>query len=203
MMHIIFTQKFALRDLLHFTVRKKKCFATIHEAVKTGDVEELAYMVKNGASINEVDREHKFTPLQWAAHTGSLEVRHPFCFVVRSYHDRKSNSKALYTIQDTNYLEFVTPTSPISPACNDTFACCACIQCLHWLLWHGADTSDATPRGWTAAHLAAIRGQDACMQVRELLYQYVVLSSHPVFFKSTFFLIQYVAQFTQLKQFLL
>ncbi|KAK1168202.1 ankyrin repeat domain-containing protein 42-like [Acipenser oxyrinchus oxyrinchus] len=108
-MYIIFTQTFALRDFLHFTVRKKKCFATIHEAVKSGDAEELAYMVKNGASINEVDREHKFTPLQWAAHTGSLE-------------------------------------------------------CLHWLLWHGADTSDVTPRGWTAAHLAAIRGQDACMQ---------------------------------------
>lgn len=38
-------------------------------------------------------------------------------------------------------------------------------QCLHWLLWHGADTTRVTVRGWTAAHLAAIRGQDACMQV--------------------------------------
>lgn len=40
-----------------------------------------------------------------------------------------------------------------------------CIQCLHWLLWHGADIAQATTRGWTAAHIAAIRGQDACMQV--------------------------------------
>ena len=38
-------------------------------------------------------------------------------------------------------------------------------QCLHWLLWHGADTTDVTPRGWTPAHIAAMRGQDACMQV--------------------------------------
>lgn len=38
-------------------------------------------------------------------------------------------------------------------------------QCLHWLLWHGADVTRVTVRGWTAAHLAAIRGQDACMQV--------------------------------------
>nr|XP_002124556.2 ankyrin repeat domain-containing protein 42-like [Ciona intestinalis] len=45
---------------------------------------------------------------------------------------------------------------------------CACfvgaLECLHWLLWHGADTSDVTPRGWTPSHIAAIRGQDACMQ---------------------------------------
>ncbi|XP_009991147.1 PREDICTED: ankyrin repeat domain-containing protein 42 [Tauraco erythrolophus] len=38
------------------------------------------------------------------------------------------------------------------------------LECLHWLLWHGADTTRVTVRGWTAAHLAAIRGQDACMQ---------------------------------------
>uniref|UniRef100_UPI00398E7B30 ankyrin repeat domain-containing protein 42-like n=1 Tax=Pristiophorus japonicus TaxID=55135 RepID=UPI00398E7B30 len=89
--------------------RKKKSFVSIHDAVKASDVEELEQMVKNGASINEVDRIHKFTPLQWAAHSDSLE-------------------------------------------------------CLHWLLWHGADMTDVTPRGWTAAHIAAIRGRDACMQ---------------------------------------
>ncbi|XP_075054738.1 ankyrin repeat domain-containing protein 42 isoform X2 [Mixophyes fleayi] len=66
-------------------------------------------MVKNGTHVNEVDSIHKFTPLHWAAHSGSLE-------------------------------------------------------CLHWLLWHGADITDVTTRGWTAAHLSAIRGQDACMQ---------------------------------------
>ena len=38
-------------------------------------------------------------------------------------------------------------------------------QCLHWLLWHGADTTVTTPRGWTPAHIAAIKGQDACVQV--------------------------------------
>ncbi|XP_052258564.1 ankyrin repeat domain-containing protein 42-like [Dreissena polymorpha] len=37
-------------------------------------------------------------------------------------------------------------------------------QCLHWLLWHGADTTVTTPKGWTPAHIAAIRGQDACLQ---------------------------------------
>nr|XP_017508734.2 ankyrin repeat domain-containing protein 42 isoform X1 [Manis javanica] len=38
------------------------------------------------------------------------------------------------------------------------------LECLHWLLWHGADIAQVTTQGWTAAHIAAIRGQDACMQ---------------------------------------
>uniref|UniRef100_H2YPE9 Uncharacterized protein n=1 Tax=Ciona savignyi TaxID=51511 RepID=H2YPE9_CIOSA len=45
---------------------------------------------------------------------------------------------------------------------------CACyvgeLECLHWLLWHGADTSDVTTRGWTPAHIAAIRGHGSCIQ---------------------------------------
>ena len=42
------------------------------------------------------------------------------------------------------------------------------IQCLHWLLWHGASCSETTPDGWTPAHIAAIRGQDASIQVSRL-----------------------------------
>ncbi|KAJ8405887.1 hypothetical protein AAFF_G00313240 [Aldrovandia affinis] len=82
---------------------------TVHDAVRAGNVKELAVMVKNGADINEVDKKHTFTPLHWASHAGSLE-------------------------------------------------------CLHWLLWQGADITCTTVQGWTAAHIAAIRGQDACMQ---------------------------------------
>ena len=48
---------------------------------------------------------------------------------------------------------------PILCMCNSVF------QCLHWLLWHGADANVTTTKGWTPAHIAAIRGQDACMQV--------------------------------------
>uniref|UniRef100_A0A1I8FM01 ANK_REP_REGION domain-containing protein n=1 Tax=Macrostomum lignano TaxID=282301 RepID=A0A1I8FM01_9PLAT len=36
--------------------------------------------------------------------------------------------------------------------------------CMHWLLWHGADATVTNPRGWTPVSVAAIRGQDACMQ---------------------------------------
>ncbi|XP_054949760.1 ankyrin repeat domain-containing protein 42 isoform X6 [Pan paniscus] len=89
--------------------RKKVHFGSIHDAVRAGDVKQLSEIVVRGASINELDVLHKFTPLHWAAHSGSLE-------------------------------------------------------CLHWLLWHGADITHVTTRGWTASHIAAIRGQDACVQ---------------------------------------
>ncbi|XP_044775202.1 ankyrin repeat domain-containing protein 42 isoform X4 [Neomonachus schauinslandi] len=89
--------------------RKKVHFGNIHDAVRAGDVKQLSDIIERGVCINEVDILHKFTPLHWAAHSGSLE-------------------------------------------------------CLHWLLWHGADIAQVTLRGWTAAHIAAIRGQDACMQ---------------------------------------
>ncbi|XP_036047227.1 ankyrin repeat domain-containing protein 42 isoform X3 [Onychomys torridus] len=89
--------------------RKKVHFSSIHDAVRAGDVQQLSDLVGRGANLNEVDVLHQFTPLHWAAHSGSLE-------------------------------------------------------CLHWLLWQGADTTQRTARGWTVAHIAAIRGQDACMQ---------------------------------------
>lgn len=57
-------------------VKKQQNYTSVHEAVKAGDVEQLASMIKSGASINEVDVVHKFTPLQCAAHSGSLEVKH-------------------------------------------------------------------------------------------------------------------------------
>jgi len=57
-------------------VKKKQNYTSVHEAVKAGDVEQLASMIKSGAGINKVDLIHKFTPLHCAAHSGSLEVKH-------------------------------------------------------------------------------------------------------------------------------
>jgi len=36
---------------------------------------------------------------------------------------------------------------------------------MHWLLWHGANINAKSKDGWTAAHIAAIRGRSNCMQV--------------------------------------
>ena len=38
------------------------------------------------------------------------------------------------------------------------------IECLHWLLWHGADCHIQSTEGWTPAHVGAIRGRDLCLQ---------------------------------------
>lgn len=84
-------------------------YQTIHDAVRNCDVLHLEVMVKNGASVNEVEPKDKFTPLHTACNTGSLE-------------------------------------------------------CLHWLLWHGADPTVTTPRGWTPAHIASIRGFENCIE---------------------------------------
>lgn len=56
---------------------EKVRLASIHEAVRYGDVLELQSMVQRGAGINDPDAKFKFTPLHWAAHHGSLEVREP------------------------------------------------------------------------------------------------------------------------------
>ena len=46
-------------------------------------------------------------------------------------------------------------------------------KCMHWLLWQSADMDAQTPKGWTPAHIAAIRGHDACIQVRRFLFEFV------------------------------
>lgn len=90
--------------------RRDYRYGSIHEAVCAGDVAQVEAMVRDGASVNELeDSRDRFTPMHWACHKGALE-------------------------------------------------------CLHWLLWHGADTTVMTPKGWTPAHIASIRGQDACLQ---------------------------------------
>ena len=59
--------------------RRSSKYASIHDAVKNGDVKELEVMFKEGASLNEIDAtRHRFTPLHWACHVGALEV----CFYI-------------------------------------------------------------------------------------------------------------------------
>lgn len=38
---------------------------------------------------------------------------------------------------------------------------------MHWLLWQSADMDAQTPKGWTPGHIASIRGNDPCIQVRK------------------------------------
>ncbi len=49
-------------------------YRSIHDAVRSGDVLQVEFMVKNGAGINEVESETKFTPMHCACYMGALEV---------------------------------------------------------------------------------------------------------------------------------
>ena len=47
----------------------------MHDTVKVGSVKDLERMVKDGASVNEIDStKNRFTPMHWASYKGSLEV---------------------------------------------------------------------------------------------------------------------------------
>lgn len=58
-----------------------------------------------------------------------------------------------------NELDPDNKFTPLHWACHS-----GALECLHWLLWHGADLTVTTPQGWTPAHISAIRGQDSCIQ---------------------------------------
>ena len=60
---------------LFSAARRQYRFSSIHEAVQNGDVQELEGMVRDGASVNEIDcTKDRFTPMHWACHRGALEV---------------------------------------------------------------------------------------------------------------------------------
>ena len=64
-----------LIGVARFSARRDTKYTSIHDAVKFGDVRELEAMVKQGASVNEVDAtKDRFTPMHWACHRGALEV---------------------------------------------------------------------------------------------------------------------------------
>lgn len=54
-------------------------------------------------------------------------------------------------------------------------------QCMHWLLWHGAEINKQSKDGWTPAHVAAIRGRSTCMQVRYFCIVQSTLMNIPFF----------------------
>ncbi|CAL1542991.1 unnamed protein product [Lymnaea stagnalis] len=58
-----------------------------------------------------------------------------------------------------NEVEPKDKFTPLHTACN-----AGALECVHWLLWHGADPTVTTPRGWTPAHIAAIRGFENCIE---------------------------------------
>ncbi|XP_014813814.1 PREDICTED: ankyrin repeat domain-containing protein 42 isoform X2 [Calidris pugnax] len=123
-------------------VKKKQNYTSVHEAVKAGDVEQLASMIKSGANINEVDVVHKFTPLHCAAHSGSLECLHWL----------------LWHGADVAEVTVRGWTAAHLAAIRGQDAC------MQALLINGANAEAQDDRGCTPSHLAAAHGQSYTLQ---------------------------------------
>ncbi|XP_064412906.1 ankyrin repeat domain-containing protein 42 isoform X2 [Latimeria chalumnae] len=149
-------------------LRKKKMFSTIHDAVKVGDVEELATMVKHGASINEVDPVHKFTPLHWAAHFGSLECLHWLLWHGADTTDvtpRGWTAAHLAAIRGQDVCmqdACIADKNNWKPVHYAAFH--GRLGCLQLLLKWGAGADDVDHSGNIPAHLAAMEGHLHCFK---------------------------------------
>ena len=60
-------------------------------------------------------------------------------------------------------------------------------------MWHGADPTVTTSKGWAPAHIAAIRGQDACMQVNYSFFTEVIVYTAAMYTMSVIAYIAYTA----------
>ncbi|XP_074391203.1 ankyrin repeat domain-containing protein 42 isoform X3 [Zonotrichia albicollis] len=121
-------------------VKKKENYTSVHEAVKAGDVEQLASMIKSGASINEVDVVHKFTPLQCAAHSGSLEALLVSGADAAARDERGCTAAHLAAAHGHSYT-------------------------LQSLLRTGADVNASDRNDWKPVHYAAFHGRLGCLQL--------------------------------------
>ncbi|XP_012580672.1 PREDICTED: ankyrin repeat domain-containing protein 42 [Condylura cristata] len=125
------------------SARKKVHFRSMHDAVRAGDVKQLSEIVEHGANVNEVDVLHKFTPLHWAAHSGSLECLHWL----------------LWHGADITQVTTRGWTAAHIAAIRGQDAC------MQALIINGANLSAQDDRGCTPLHLAATHGHSFTLQV--------------------------------------
>ncbi|BFZ00782.1 hypothetical protein BsWGS_03821 [Bradybaena similaris] len=150
-------------------------YGSLHEAVKNSDVLQLELMVKNGASINEVEQKHKFTPLHTACHVGALECVHWLLWheadpavttpngwtpahiaAIRGFEncmEALANNGVNLSAKD---VRGQTPLH-LAAAHGHSF-------CLSTILRSGTDVTCKDNLGWSAVHTAAYHGRLGCIQ---------------------------------------
>ncbi|XP_038033234.2 ankyrin repeat domain-containing protein 42 isoform X2 [Anas platyrhynchos] len=153
-------------------VKKQQKYTSVHEAVKAGDVEQLASMIKRGASIDEVDLVHEFTPLHCAAHSGSLEALISNGANLEARDDRRctpahlaaahGQSYTLQTILQSGANANVSDRDDWKPVHYAAFH--GRLGCLQLLVRWGACIDDVDNNGNLPAHLAAMEGHLYCFK---------------------------------------
>ncbi|XP_043927086.1 ankyrin repeat domain-containing protein 42 [Protopterus annectens] len=157
-------------------VRRKMNFQSIYDAVCGGDAEAVASFLKNGASINDPDPVHKFTPLHWAAHSGSLECLHCLLWHKADIMDttpRGWTAAHLAAIKGQDACMQALIVNGANLAARDDKDCTPAhlaaahghSYTLQTILRSGVDTDVADKNGWRPVHYAAFHGRLGCLQL--------------------------------------
>ncbi|XP_033104382.1 ankyrin repeat domain-containing protein 42-like isoform X2 [Anneissia japonica] len=151
--------------------------ASVHEAVRHGDVLELEAMVKRGASINEVENtKDKFTPIHWACHAGSLECLH---WLLWHGGDVNVTTPQGWT---PSHIAAIRGQEPCIQALSANGGNMSCTDrrgstpahlasahgnsyTLNTILRAGTDLDAKDLNGWTAVHVACYHGRLGCLQL--------------------------------------
>ncbi|XP_045433600.1 ankyrin repeat domain-containing protein 42 isoform X4 [Pipistrellus kuhlii] len=152
--------------------RRKVHFSSIHDAVRAGDVKQLSEMVERGVSINEVDVLHKFTPLHWAAHSGSLEALIINGANLTTKDDRGCTPLHLAATHGHSFTLQIMLRSGVDPSITDVrewkpvhyASFHGRLGCLQLLVKWGCGIEDVDYNGNLPVHLAAMEGHLHCFK---------------------------------------
>ncbi|KFP29484.1 Ankyrin repeat domain-containing protein 42, partial [Colius striatus] len=156
--------------------KKKQKYTSVHEAVKAGDVEQLASMIKSGAQINEVDLVHKFTPLHCAAHAGSLECLHWLLWHGADVTEETVGgwtAAHLAALRGQDACMQALLLSGAEAEAEDEGGCTPLhlaaahghSHTLHTILQSGANVNASDRKDWKPVHYAAFHGRLGCLQL--------------------------------------
>ncbi|XP_048217610.1 ankyrin repeat domain-containing protein 42 isoform X2 [Perognathus longimembris pacificus] len=152
--------------------KKKVHFGSIHDAVRAGDVKQLSEIIEHGANINEADLLHKFTPLQWAAHSGSLEALIINGADLAAQDDRGCTPVHLAATHGHSFTLQIMLRSGVDPSVTDKrewrpvhyAAFHGRLGCLQLLVKWGCGTEEVDCNGNLPVHLAAMEGHLHCFK---------------------------------------